>query len=354
MKNKILRILFLADTHLGIDMPLRPRIERRRRGEDFFHNYRLALKPAFEKKIDMVVHGGDVFFRSRVAANIALQAFEPLIQIADSGIPVIIVPGNHERSKLPYPLLVSHPHIYVFRRPQTFLFRINGLVAALSGFPYYPKTIKRDFAAVLEKTGWRNVKADIRLLCIHHIIEGAVVGPADYVFRRQPDVIQGVDLPSGFAGFLSGHIHRFQTLDRSLSGKPFPAPVFYPGSIERTSFAEKSEKKGYLIIEAVSGDVPGGRVDDWSFVELPARPMIEYNMKVRNRGFVEIKKELSGFFAGIDPDSIVRIRAEGVPSPDGRLALNAGFLRELAPSCMNIDLKMPVVRPVSANRNNER
>ena len=35
----IIRILFLADTHLGYDLPFRPRIQRRRRGPEFFANF---------------------------------------------------------------------------------------------------------------------------------------------------------------------------------------------------------------------------------------------------------------------------------------------------------------------------
>ena len=34
--NPTVRILFLADTHLGYDLPFRPRIKRRRRGPEFF------------------------------------------------------------------------------------------------------------------------------------------------------------------------------------------------------------------------------------------------------------------------------------------------------------------------------
>ena len=42
----IIRILFLADTHLGLDLPFRPRIQRRRRGPEFFTNFERALRPA--------------------------------------------------------------------------------------------------------------------------------------------------------------------------------------------------------------------------------------------------------------------------------------------------------------------
>ena len=54
------RILLLADTHLGFDLPLRPRVERPRRGADFFRNFELALRPALQGKVDLVIHGGDL------------------------------------------------------------------------------------------------------------------------------------------------------------------------------------------------------------------------------------------------------------------------------------------------------
>jgi len=42
----VIRVLLLADTHLGFDLPSRPRVDRRRRGPDFFANTRRALGPA--------------------------------------------------------------------------------------------------------------------------------------------------------------------------------------------------------------------------------------------------------------------------------------------------------------------
>jgi hypothetical protein len=74
----IIRILFLADTHLGFDLPFRPRIQRRRS----------------------------------------------------------LVPGNHERSAIPYRHLAEHPGIYIFDRPQTYLWCKDDFTLALAGFPF--------------------------------------------------------------------------------------------------------------------------------------------------------------------------------------------------------------------------
>jgi exonuclease SbcD len=109
----LVRVLFLADTHLGFDLAFRPRLERRRRGPEFFANFKRALQPALNGRVDCVVHGGDLLFRSKVPARLVGMAFEPLKQVADTGTPVYLVPGNHERSAIPHRHLAEHPHIHI-------------------------------------------------------------------------------------------------------------------------------------------------------------------------------------------------------------------------------------------------
>ena len=92
----------LADTHIGLDYPLQPCIDRRRRGYDFLNNFRLALQPALQREVDLVVHGGDLFDRSRVPEALVQIALEPLLEVAASGVPVFLVPGNHERPEFHY------------------------------------------------------------------------------------------------------------------------------------------------------------------------------------------------------------------------------------------------------------
>ena len=73
-----LRVLFLADTHLGFDMPLRPRVERRRRGPDFFRMFQLVMEAAVRDRVDLVVHGGDVFLDSEEGAGTCAVVTLPL------------------------------------------------------------------------------------------------------------------------------------------------------------------------------------------------------------------------------------------------------------------------------------
>lgn len=262
-----LRLLLLADTHLGLRA--RRAIDGRWSG-DHFDAFERALGPAFRGEVDLVVHGGDVFFRSQVKPGLVLRAFEPLKRLADSGVPVVVVPGNHERSAIPYPLLAAHPGIHIFDRPRTFMLEIRGMNVAVAGFPNDRDAIRERFAALLERAEWRLAPADIRLLCIHQTVEGAVVGPADFVFRGAPDVIPGRTIPAGFAAVLSGHIHRHQRLTTDLRRRGLGSPVFYPGSTERTSGAERYESKGMVTMSIAGDPASGGRVIGWGFHELSA------------------------------------------------------------------------------------
>jgi len=266
------RVLLLADTHLGLDQPLRPRVARRRRGQDFWANYTRALEPARRGEVDLVVHGGDLLYRSRVPAGLTARALQPLKDLADSGVPVALVPGNHERSAIPHPLLAMHPGLLVFDRPRTFALELAGARVALAGFPC-ERRVREVFPALLAASGWDRAPADVRLLCLHQAVEGARVGPQEFTFTTAADVVRAADLPTGLAAVLCGHIHRHQVLVRDLAGRRLACPVVYPGAIERTSPAERHETKGYVLLELVPAAGPGGRLARHRFEPLPTGPM---------------------------------------------------------------------------------
>jgi DNA repair exonuclease SbcCD nuclease subunit len=333
----IIRILFLADTHLGFDLPFRPRIQRRRRGPEFFANFKRALLPALQGRVDCVVHGGDLLFRSKVPPRLVAMAFKPLKQVADQGTPLYLVPGNHERSAIPHSHLAEHPGIHIFDRPRTYLLRKDDFTLALAGFPFIRHGIRNDFLHQLDQTGPRHADTDVQVLCVHQSIDGASVGPAGYVFRHAADVIKASDIPAGFCAVLSGHIHRFQVLAKDLKGKALHAPVFYSGAIERTSFAEKNEKKGYLTLELEKDGLKSGRLSRWRFHELPTRPMIQLNLHPGDMDVAKLRSYLESTIGELPEDGIVKLKIHGRVSQEAMTVLRAASLRSLAPSTMNID-----------------
>jgi len=340
-----IRVLFLSDSHLGLDLPSRPRVERRRRGDDLFESFERALEPATRGEVDVVLHGGDLFYRSRIPAWLAERVFARLGTLADGGVDVFWVPGNHERSGVPRGLLLTHPAVRVFDRPRTYVVKRPGLALALSGFPYTPR-VRFELPALLAATGATDAEADVRLLCIHQAVEGATVGPVDYVFRSGDEVVRGRDVPAGFAALLSGHVHRAQVLTRDLAGRPLAAPVLFAGSTDRTSFAERFEPKGTFLLEASSSDVPRGSVR-WDFRELPVRPMAVVDLDPAGAG---LEARLREALAGLDPRSLVRVRLTREPAPEALPLLRAEALRAAAPPGMDLAVGWPAPRVSSPSR----
>lgn len=314
-----MRLLFVSDTHLGVDLPSRPRVERRRRGDDFFRNFELALAPALAGEVDVVLHGGDLLYRSQVPAWLAEAALAPLKRVARQGVPVLLVPGNHERSRVPFPLLALHERLHVFDRPRTVVLEARGLRVAFAGFPY-ARQVRAGFRALLEATGHAAHAADLRVLCLHHCVEGATCGPGNFTFTTGDDVIRGAELPRDFAVVLSGHLHRHQVL--RVPGAP---AVIYAGSVERTSFAEADEPKGAVRLELSRGGV--GAVE---FHPLPARPMLVRRLELGGLSAAQVGAYLRDLVGETPPDAVLQLRLEGAVPPAAAPWLGAGALRSIA------------------------
>lgn len=297
-----MRLLFVSDTHLGFDLPAHPRVDRRRRGGDFFENFERALAPALRGEVDAVLHGGDLHFRAKVSPALAAAALEPLKRVAAAGVPVLLVPGNHERSRLPFPLLALHPNLHVFDRPRTFVLEARGVRVAFAGFPY-ANQVRERFGALLDETGHARVEADVRVLCLHHCVEGATCGPGTFTFRTGDDVIRRAALPASFAVVLSGHIHRHQVL-------PGAPRVVYAGSVERTSFAEVDEPKGAVRLELSREGLAS-----LSFHPLPARPMLIRTVDLGGLTPALARRAVADVIDATPVDAVLQLRVLGGPGP---------------------------------------
>jgi exonuclease SbcD len=336
MPRNELRILLLADSHLGFDLPAQQRVQRRRRGHDFVANYATALAPALRGEVDIVVHGGDVFDRPNVAVSVAHQALAPLVAIAARGVPVFVVPGNHERARIPHGHMLRHPNVHVFDRARTVAVSVRGVRVALSGFPYERRDVRTRFGSLLAETQWRDTDAHVRLLCVHHCVEGATVGPADFTFTTNPDVIRIRDVPREFAALFSGHIHRHQVLTTDLRGAAVSVPVMYPGSIERTALAEKDETKGYMIVRVRLGAASQVK---WEFRELPARPMLVREISCDGWNDSVFEQRLRTLLQTLPPDAVLTMRVHGARAGEILRRMSAARRRALVPATMNVEIR---------------
>ncbi len=333
-KRSGLTVLLFGDTHLGFDYPIKPRVTRRRRGADFFANYQRVLDFALKTRPDLVVHGGDFFFRSKVSPQIVKESYERLMVVAGAGIPVFIVPGNHERSRLPLPELLDHPGIHLFDIPRTFLLKTKRAILSLSGFPCERGDVRKRFTEHLEATRWQQYSADLRLLILHQAVEGASVGPSDFTFRNRKDTINLKDIPKAFAATLCGHIHRRQILTDHPSHLVTARKVIYPGSTERTSFAEREESKGFFQLDFTPDKRNTWSLDQARFIRLPSRPMVDLLIE-GELGANMLEGVLRSRTAEIHPDAIIRLRLQNPDNNQQKAVLTGQFLRDILPDTMN-------------------
>lgn len=318
----MVKIIFLSDTHLGFDYPLRPKKEKRRRGIDFFNKFDKVLEYAREAQADLVIHGGDLFFRTLVPPTIVDMVYERIFNFAESGIPIVIVPGNHESSRLPASLFMQHPLIHYFSKTEVFQFQLKGMNFDLAGFPCVRKEVLSAFPKIAQEIKPKLRDESIKLLCMHQSIEGAKVGPSDYTFRGGTDVIPIRDLPDDYDLILSGHIHRSQILYSACQ-----TPIIYPGSIERTAFAEKDEDKGFYEI-----NISENQEISYAFIPLNSRPMIDIELQKTLYTSTTLKEDILHQIKEIPSDSILRIKLK---HKEYLSLLNVRVLDGIIPSSMN-------------------
>ncbi|MGD2109606.1 MAG: metallophosphoesterase [Phycisphaerae bacterium] len=315
--GKSVRILHTADSHIGAELVIRPRHSRPRRGDDFIASFRRVLARACELDVDLVVHAGDLFDRSRPSARALAAAGEPLLDLAVAGIPVVIVPGNHERSMIPASLLLSHPNIRIAAEPRTFSFNLRGTSLAVTAVPCLRRQAASTFAKVLAATRWPEVRADLRVLAIHQTIESATCGPANFRFRSSDDVVERSTLPQQFDYVAAGHVHRHQKLAAANGNGQ---QIVYSGSPDRISFAEASEPKGCVLVELVEGRlVP-------TFLEHDVRPMSTWPMDVTSLTTRRIREEFETILASLPSRAMAQVRMSGRCPPGTLRALGFSTL----------------------------
>lgn len=244
-----MKVLHVSDTHLGADRWFRGAPKGWRRSDDHRDALRRALAPALAQEVDLVVHSGDLFDRSRPPARAVAEAKELLAEVGRI-TPVLIMPGNHDRRGLRGHLGDLGRGVRVCDTPERV--QVHGLEIAM--VPFLPEA--RLWAVAAHAVG-----QDADLLVAHQAFHGAHVPGFTFRVGAEPDTVGVEHLPTGVRHILCGHIHPRQVL---RLGDTFVVNV---GSIERTAFSERAQPKGAALWEF-------GLTARWRFVDLPSRPMV--------------------------------------------------------------------------------
>lgn len=244
-----MRLLHLADTHLGAHLPAWGAPRGWHRSQDHERAWARALAPAREERVDAVIHAGDLFDRRDPNPGLVRHVGDTLADVARR-IPVFLIPGNHDTPRLRrlFPLLP--PGLVVADEPTRV--RLEDVAIGLVPYARRPEPWLDLLPAA--------VGPGVDLLVAHQQVDGAMVPGFTFRTGRPPGTLGPEHMPPRVSWVLGGHLHPRQVVRVGSTRWVFP------GSTERTAFSEEDETKGIALWTLEDGV-------RWQFQDLPSRPM---------------------------------------------------------------------------------
>lgn len=232
-----MEILHTADTHLGY----RQYNSEEREG-DFEQVFEEIIDEAISRDVDVVVHAGDIFHRSR--PNISTLSFlgVQLLRLQQAGIPFLTIVGNHDSTReRAWPKLFEDWDLGVY------LDETGHTIGNVTfyGLDYCPQNQRSGLDYHFDQS-----EGEVSLLVSHGLFE-----PFEYANWETRKIL--AKSPVSFDGMLLGDDHTPGV--KNLEG----IPLTYPGSTERTA-ADQRDDRGYNLITI---DDSGGLSIDHKLLE---------------------------------------------------------------------------------------
>jgi DNA repair protein SbcD/Mre11 len=317
-----IRILHLADIHLGTELYGRPNPATglNSRAEDFLAALDGAVEGALARDVDVFLFCGDAY-RTREPNQTYQREFAARVQrLAKAGVQVFLLVGNHDlplasgrASTMEIFATLEVPNVHVARRAGLQVLRTKNGPLQVAALPwvlrsallvkdeYKNKTLDEINQATADKI--EHIVRDLvgaldpalpSVFCAHASVLGAVFG-------SEQSVMLGQDIPlpkslvanPAFDYVALGHVHKHQV----LSTRPL---TLYCGSLERLDFGEEKEEKGYVLAEVERGG------SAYEFVPGQARRFL--TIEITAKGEDPLAQVLAEIAQSEVADAIVRVR----------------------------------------------
>lgn len=321
-----LRLLHLADLHLGVENYGRPDPQRglNTRVGDFLRCLDAAVERA--REVDLVLIAGDIYKTCHPTPTVQRE-FADRIKRMVRHCPIFILTGNHDvpnaaerASSVDIFATLEVPGVTVERMWGVHRIETAAGPARIAAQAFLPESKLKAGEA------FKGLSIEETRLRMEAILCENIQGMADQIEREAPELptilachytVRGAELGgySGRALFINeiqlplsvvaqpafdyvalGHIHRHQDLNRGAQ-----PPVIYPGSIERVDFSEEKEERGFVLAEVSPGHAT------WQHVPTPSRPFLTIRADLEGE---EPTEELLAAIAPYEPalaEAIVRV-----------------------------------------------
>lgn len=299
-----MKILHTADIHFGSNAYGRidPATGLNTRLIDFRKSFDFLVQRALEEEIDVFLFAGDAY-RTADPTPTQQKAFARCLKpIADHGIPIVMIVGNHDHpvsfgkaSALDiYPYLSGDIHL--FNKPDSKVIETKSGPLQFIALPWPIRSLLltkeehrakspteiRDF---IEEKYINFVKVAVgeldpslpAVMAAHLSVHGAEMAGSEQtsLIAHEPKFSVGQLGLAPLDYVALGHIHKHQ--DRNAGNTP---PVVYSGSIECITFKEWEDKKGFVVVDIETNGKD--KQTSFKFVETPARPFIAIQVDARD------------------------------------------------------------------------
>ena len=236
-----MKIIHFSDTHLGFsDLDITNEDGINQREADFYKAFSDVIDAILELRPDYVIHTGDLFHRASPSNRAITFALKELKRLEASGIPFVIIAGNHSTPRTSGSSCILEALLTLDNVHAVFKQRYERVVFEDVVFHALPHiNDERIIPGELDKIE-ANIDPNKKNILMMHCSVGA-----HYLMHEFGEWVYPKEREALFEKMeyvALGHWHGFGAVGKHQN-------VYYAGSTERTSSADKREDKGYVVVE---------------------------------------------------------------------------------------------------------
>lgn len=295
--------IHIADLHQGPDFsPQKWKKHILQRANDFLDNFLIVIERSLRKDIDFLIIAGDVFDRSKPNPLIRQIIIDNLIKVSKLK-PVLIIPGNHDKSRISQGLLFIHPNLHLYNKPTIDEIVLRDIKLRITAVPFIRENKLESINKIIQQS-FNKPQTDFNLLMLHELVESCKVGINNFEFtKNMKNVVPIAMIDDKFDYVALGHVHKYQKINNANT------QMYYSGSIERTSVVEREEVKGFIIVKVILNKLNNVKEIVPTFQPLPVRKLLYYKFEsINNFSLSQLRKKLNHVLISNDKQPLVIIR----------------------------------------------
>jgi len=294
---------------------------------DFYKSLNFCIDYTINNKLDFFLFAGDAYKTASPSPTQQKLLLSCFLRLYKHNIPVVITVGNHDNplsfgKANSLDLFDSLPvnGFHVISKPKSFVLETKSGPVQIVGIPWPTRntiSISNKYIYNSAQKITEHISKSVSKIISNFasklnpelpaVLTGHLTVSSGIFSGSEKRAIYGTDpvlLPSElsikpFDYIALGHLHRYQ----DLNNNNYP-PVVYAGSIERVDFGERKEAKGFCEVNLVSKSKT-----DHKFIETPARPMIQLDIKLSDDPDLDQTKQIIDKVKSINiKNSILKIK----------------------------------------------